>query len=229
MPSRVIRGVSDIPTISRLYATNRLSPPPTTTTPLRTPSASLNSRISLLRADITTLPVDAIVNAAKNSLRGGGGVDGAIHSAAGRGLVHECLTKYPGGCKTGDAVVTGGHGLPAKHVIHTVGPVYQNRTVSEPLLLSCYQTCLDAAVDTECATVAFSGISTGVYGYPSEAAAHVACRAVRDFLQGDHDEDSRFERVIFVTFLDKDVKAYDAVLPLYFPPDEGELPQSSTD
>ncbi|KAL7912691.1 hypothetical protein GGI35DRAFT_440856 [Trichoderma velutinum] len=227
MPSRVIRGVADIPTISRLYANGRLSPPTTTAPALRKPSASINSRISLLRADITSLPVDAIVNAAKNSLRGGGGVDGAIHSAAGRALVAECLRKYPNGCKTGDAVITAGHNLPAKHVIHTVGPVYENQAASEPLLFSCYQSCLDVAVVSDCATIAFSGISTGIYGYPSEAAAHVACRTVRDFLEGGDDE-GMIERVIFVTFLDKDVNAYDAVLPLYFPPDESEITQSST-
>ncbi|PNP50742.1 hypothetical protein THARTR1_08363 [Trichoderma harzianum] len=226
MPSRVTRGVSDIPTISHLYATGRLSP---AASALRTPSAALNSRISVLRADITALPVDAIVNAANNSLRGGGGVDGAIHAAAGRGLVAECRSKYPGGCKTGDAVITGAHNLPARHVVHTVGPIYHSQAVSEPLLYSCYQTSLDAAVGAKCASVAFSGISTGVYGYPSEAAAHVACSAVREYLEEGYDDNGKIERVIFVTFLDKDVDAYNAVLPLYFPPDEGEMPQSSTD
>ncbi|KAL5088293.1 hypothetical protein Trisim1_006744 [Trichoderma cf. simile WF8] len=224
---KVIRSIADIPTISRLYATNRLSPP-TSTSALRPPSTSLNARISLLRADITALPVDAIVNAAKNSLRGGGGVDGAIHSAAGRGLVHECITRYPHGCETGNAVITGGHELPAKHVIHTVGPIFQNEATSEPLLSSCYESCLKVAVENGCASIAFSGISTGIYGYPSEAAAHVACRAVRDFLEGGNDQ-GKIERVVFVTFLAKDVNAYDAVLPLYFPPDESEMPQSSTD
>ncbi|KAL6801765.1 hypothetical protein J3E68DRAFT_229890 [Trichoderma sp. SZMC 28012] len=227
MSSKVIRSVADIPTISRLYATGRLSPPTSTTPALRPPSASLNTRISLLRADITSLPVDAIVNAAKNSLRGGGGVDGAIHSAAGRGLVSECIARYPNGCNTGQAVITGGHNLPAKHVIHTVGPIYQNRATSEPLLASCYESCLKVAVENGCATVAFSGISTGIYGYPSEAAVHVACRTVRDFLEGGNDQ-GKIERVVFVTFLAKDVNAYDAVLPLYFPPDENEMPQSST-
>ncbi|KAL7937375.1 hypothetical protein V8C35DRAFT_292351 [Trichoderma chlorosporum] len=227
MPSRVLRSVADIPTIPRLYAAGRLSPPSSASPALRQPSPSINRRISLLRADITVLPVDAIVNAAKNSLRGGGGVDGAIHSAAGRALVAECLALYPDGCDTGDAVITAGHKLPAKHVIHTVGPVYQSQAASEPLLKSCYESCLDVAVENGCATIAFSGISTGIYGYPSDKAAHVACRTVRDFLE-EGDDEGKIERVIFVTFLDKDVNAYDAVLPLYFPPDESEMPQSST-
>ncbi|KAL7944313.1 hypothetical protein V8C42DRAFT_358495 [Trichoderma barbatum] len=225
MPSRTIRNVADIPTIARLYAASHLPTP--ARPPHHPPSASLNRRISLLRADITALPVDAIVNAANNSLRGGGGVDGAIHSAAGRALVAECLARYPDGCDTGSAVITAGHKLPAKHVIHTVGPVYRSQAVSEPLLRSCYRSSLDVALENDCASVAFSGISTGIYGYPSDKAAHVACSTVRQYLE-EVDVDGKIERVIFVTFLDKDVNAYNAVLPLYFPPDESEVPPPET-
>lgn len=222
MPSRVVRSVDDLPTIGALYSSGQL-PSETPTAPLRKPSQDVNRRVSLVRTDITSLAVDAIVNAAKNSLRGGGGVDGAIHRAAGPGLVRECLARYPDGCDTGDAVITAGHNLPARNVIHTVGPIYQSQAASEPLLRSCYQACLRTAVENDCATIAFSGISTGVYGYPADNAAHVACSVVRDFLE-QQDTEGKIQRVIFVTFLDKDVNAYNSVLPLYFPPAENELP-----
>ncbi|KAL7795151.1 hypothetical protein V8C37DRAFT_45374 [Trichoderma ceciliae] len=223
MPSRTLQSLADIPTISRLYATNRLGPP-SPTSPARpcyyAPSEAVNQRVSLVREDITTLPVDAIVNAANSSLRGGGGVDGAIHSAAGRGLFRECISAYPDGCDTGDAVITGGHNLLAKHVIHTVGPIYQSQAVSEPLLRSCYRSSLDVAAGNGCSSIAFSGVSTGIYGYPSDKAAHVACDTVRKYL--DQDTAGRIQRVVFVTFLDKDVNAYNAILPLYFPPESNE-------
>ncbi|KAL6871253.1 hypothetical protein J3F83DRAFT_760629 [Trichoderma novae-zelandiae] len=215
MPSRTVRNIAEMPTIGYLYGTRRLpSDSPTTPFPsaYHRASSAINRRVSLVRTDITTLDADAIVNAAKNSLRGGGGVDGAIHAAAGPGLVRECLARYPDGCGTGDAVITAGHNLAARNVIHTVGPVYESQAVSEPLLRSCYQSCLRTAVENNCATVAFSGISTGVYGYPSDKAAHVACSVVRDFLE-QRDPDGKIQRVIFVTFLDKDVHAYNSILP----------------
>lgn len=212
MPSRSLQSTADIPTIARLYATNRLSSTSSASRqPRHPPSSAINARVSLLRADITTLPVDAIVNAANSSLRGGGGVDGAIHAAAGRGLVRECVSIYPQGCATGDAVITSGHNLPAKRVIHTVGPIYQDPAASEPLLRSCYRSSLALAADSGCESVAFSGISTGVYGYPSDKAAHVACDTVRRFL--DEDVEGKIKRVIFVTFLDRDVDAYNGILP----------------
>ncbi|RFU76814.1 hypothetical protein TARUN_5400 [Trichoderma arundinaceum] len=214
MPSRSLQSVADIPTISRLYASRRL-PTPSPSSPARPsyyqPSAAINQRVSLIRADITSLPVDAIVNAAKNSLRGGGGVDGAIHSAAGLGLVRECIASYPDGCSTGSAVITGGHKLPARHVIHTVGPIYQTQAVSEPLLRSCYQSSLSLAASNGLTSIAFSGVSTGIYGYPSDKAAHVACDVVRNYLE--QDTTGQIQRVVFVTFLDKEVNAYNAILP----------------
>ncbi|MBE1236323.1 O-acetyl-ADP-ribose deacetylase [Phaeovibrio sulfidiphilus] len=138
--------------------------------------------MSVVQADITTLGVDAIVNAANETLLGGGGVDGAIHRAAGPGLLEEC--RALGGCPTGQARITGGHRLPARFVIHTVGPVWQGGAAGEPLLLaSCYRSALALAAEHGLDTLAFSAISTGVYGYPAPQAAVVAVDTVSGFLE----------------------------------------------
>lgn len=142
-------------------------------------------RIRLVEGDITKLHVDVVVNAANESLLGGGGVDGAIHRAAGPGLLAEC--RALGGCPTGDAKVTGAHELPARFVIHTVGPVWRDGGRGEPdLLASCYRRSLEEAARLGAGSVAFPGISTGIYGFPIDRAAEIAVREVRSWL-ADHD------------------------------------------
>jgi O-acetyl-ADP-ribose deacetylase len=204
--------VAEIPTVSLLYHLKKLVPaaidPKSEPTK---PSQSFNDRIGLIRGDITKLEVDAIVNAANNSLLGGGGVDGAIHRAAGRGLVKEC--RKLNGCDTGSAKITGAYDLPCKKVIHAVGPVYNPhfKEESEEDLAGCYTTSLKLAVQNQCKSIAFSALSTGIYGYPSNDAAPVAIKAVKDFLEGA--DGDKLEKVVFCTFVSKDVDAYNTWLP----------------
>jgi O-acetyl-ADP-ribose deacetylase (regulator of RNase III) len=164
---------------------------------------SVFEKMKLIQGDITQQDVDAIVNAANKSLLGGGGVDGAIHRTAGPDLLAECRTL--GGCETGDAKLTKGYRLKARHVIHTVGPVYKNGKSGEPEKLTrCYQKSLELATEKGLKTLAFPAISCGVYGYPIQDASRIALRTAADYCKA-HPE---IEEVRFVLFGDKDLAAY---------------------
>jgi O-acetyl-ADP-ribose deacetylase (regulator of RNase III) len=160
------------------------------------------AKLEIMQGDITKLEVDAIVNAANSSLLGGGGVDGAIHRAAGPELLAECRTL--GGCPTGEARITGGYNLAARHVIHTVGPVYSGKSRDQTLLAACYQNSLKLAVEYDAASIAFPAISCGVYGYPMAKACRIAVDTISSFFQID----KTIEKAIFMLFSPGDLKVY---------------------
>lgn len=165
------------------------------------------AKLELIKGDITKLQVEAIVNAANTSLLGGGGVDGAIHRAAGKELVQEC--RMLNGCKTGDAKITKGYNLPAKFVIHTVGPVWNGgNKKEEELLASCYRRSLEVAEENGIRSIAFPCISTGIYRFPMDKAAEIAVREVKKFLI----ENTKMEQIIFCTFDQENYEIYQKIL-----------------
>lgn len=169
--------------------------------------SSVYERIELIKGDITKVEVDAIVNAANSSLLGGGGVDGAIHRAGGPEILEACkkIRERQGGCDTGEAVITTAGRLPAKYVIHTVGPVWKGgKQEEERLLGNCYINSLDLAKAHGVKSIAFPNISTGVYRFPKELAAHIAITKVMEYLEGD----ASIERVVFVCFDDENYRLY---------------------
>lgn len=171
------------------------------------------SHIQLVKGDITKMKVDAIVNAANSSLLGGGGVDGAIHRAGGSKILEECMVirEKQGGCKTGEAVITTGGNLPAKYVIHTVGPVWHGgKNNEEELLSNAYKNSLRLATEYEIKSIAFPNISTGIYGFPKHRAAEIAVHAVKDFLKLT----TLIKEIFFVCFDDENYKIYQSLLKL---------------
>ena len=167
--------------------------------------------IEVLQSDITLLEVDAIVNAANKTLLGGGGVDGAIHRCAGKELLEECRTHN--GCETGQSKITKGYNLPAKYVIHTVGPVWRGKCIGgkykeDELLESCYQTALNLAKENGIKTIAFPAISCGIYHFPLDRACKIAVNTVKDFIS----ENDCFDKIIFIDINDKVVETYQTLL-----------------
>jgi O-acetyl-ADP-ribose deacetylase (regulator of RNase III) len=197
--------LDEIPTLSLLYKLSRI-PLDEDRAPSHQPSATYNDKISIIKQDITALAIDAIVNAANESLLGGGGVDGAIHRAAGPDLVEECHGLN--GCEAGDAKITEGYELPARKVIHAVGPRWYALSPddAEEKLRGCYRRGLELAVEHNLKSIAFPAISTGVFSYPNVKACNDALTEVRQFL--DEGKGDGLQRIIFCNFLQKDQDIY---------------------
>lgn len=204
--------LADMEPVSRLY---RLGYMVGERTPMKPAIQALNDAISVVRWDITKLQIDCIVNAANTSLLGGGGVDGAIHRAAGPHLLSEC--SQLNGCNFGEAKITSAYNLPCERVIHTVGPIYERALRVDPglpeeILRSCYRHSLEVAVANNIRSIAFPSISTGIYGYPNQLASFAATDEVRKFLVAP-DNQGKIDRVIFCLFQPEDVEAYRKATP----------------
>src|SRR6201996_8142660 len=173
-----------------------------------------DNKIELVQGDITKMQVDAIVNAANTSLLGGGGVDGAIHRAGGKAILEECIKirDKQGGCKVGEAVITTAGNMPAKYVIHTVGPVWsESKSGAYALLENAYRISLKLAVENKVKTIAFPNISTGIYHFPKDKAAEIAIKTVKGFLSAHHEID----KVIFVCFDEENYEIYEKLLSVH--------------
>ncbi|KAG0254553.1 hypothetical protein BGZ95_005984 [Linnemannia exigua] len=203
-----ITTLDDIPRLEECY---RQYPKPLIRELKAAPNADWSERISMWKGDITKLEIDAVVNAANESLLGGGGIDGAIHRAAGKELLEECRKLR--GCPTGEAKSTKAYKLPSKRIIHTVGPIGE----IPGRLESCYNSVLKIVKDENLRSVAFCCISTGIYGYDNEKAADAALKTVRNWMDENVEEARKIERIVFCVFLDKDVQIYEKTLPRYFP------------
>jgi O-acetyl-ADP-ribose deacetylase (regulator of RNase III) len=208
--------LADIPSLTTLYDQGKLSAieaaAPAAWQPVYAPNPRLNARIALVRHDITRMQVDGIVNAANEALLGGGGVDGAIHRGAGGQLLDACLRLN--GCKTGDAKITDGFNLPARKVIHTVGPVYYrmgDKKRAAELLRSCYRRSLEVGAQNGLKSLVFCPIATNIYGYPNEEAAEIAISEVRRYFQEGNG--GNYNMVVFTNILDVDYEPYLDVLP----------------
>jgi len=214
------RSLSEIRTLAEVYAATKQVAPSNA----KASNPGLLSKISFWQGDITTLEVDAIVNAANKRLLGGHGVDGAIHRRAGPALLAECRTLN--GANTGESKLTKGYNLPSKYVLHAVGPIYAayDEGESAGLLASCYRESLKLAVQNNINSIAFPAISTGIYGYPIRAATHIALDTSLQFLESP--SGAQIERVIFVTFSDMDFSVYRDIIPKYFPPSPPPPPYS---
>lgn len=215
----ILVDLASIPTVSQLYRTKKLFPAESIDSSFPS-SQDLNDRISLIRNDITKLRIDCIVNAANSSLLGGGGVDGAIHRASGPRLMEECSGLD--GCGPGDAKITKAYDLPCKHVIHTVGPIYdsarrQDPDLPEKLLRSCYRTSMELAMQHGLKTIAFPAISTGAYGYPNHLAARAVTHEVRQFLDRNAGVPNALQRVIFCNFEPRDMDVYAQMMTFVLP------------
>jgi len=207
--AKLLIPLVEIPSIGLYYKFGRLQPSSTAT--INTANYTFNYKVGYVRNDVTVMHMDAIVNAAKNSLLGGSGIDGAIHKAAGPDLLKECRTLH--GCETGSAKITDAYKLPCRKVIHAVGPDYTEHDPAEAqeLLQACYRTCLELAVENGLQNIAFPCLSAGIYGYPAKAAAETALGEVRKFLESGKGDS--LKKIVFCIFTDKDEEAYNKLIP----------------